>query len=159
MKNFSILDSDTIIHIFNKITCFLNYWSAPYRDFVWAGKSKIAIQEYGDVDIQILSPKSKLQILHLYDITYCEDFATNLVFFRQLQKLGFWWNTRVKYNYLYCYNNLIVVYLHKVHDQSILKYIFNDYLQTRIVFYIRRNKFNTWTERYLNIADVMQWHL
>ena len=28
-----------------------------------------------------------------------------------------------------------------------------------MAFYIRRNKFNTWTKRRPNAADAMQWHL
>ena len=95
LKNFSILDSDTTIHIFNKITWFLNFWSASYENFVWAEKSKIIIQEYRNVDIQVFRSKSKLQILHLYDIAYCEEFTANLVFFWQLQKLDYWWDTQL----------------------------------------------------------------
>ena len=101
LKNFSILDSDTTIHIFNKITQFLNFQSASYENFMWAEKSKIIIQEYENVDIQVLRSKSKLQILCLYDVAYCEEFTVNLVFFWQLWKLDYWWNTQLQYNCLW----------------------------------------------------------
>jgi hypothetical protein len=35
----------------------------------------------------------------------------------------------------------------------------DDHPHTRMAFYIRRHKFNTWTERRSVIGDVMRWHL
>ncbi len=90
LKNSFILDSETIIHVFNEITHFVSFQPAPHRDFLWVGKSKMSIQEYENVDIQILGLKQKLQILHLYDVAYCEGFAANLVSFQQLWKLDYW---------------------------------------------------------------------
>jgi len=63
MKNSAILDSGTTIHIFNEITRFLDFRTAPDVDFVWAGDSRVPILGYGDVDIQALGPKGKMQIL------------------------------------------------------------------------------------------------
>ena len=40
-----------------------------------------------------------------------------------------------------------------------MKYTSNDHPYTRTAFYIRRNKFNTWTERRPITGDAMQWHL
>ena len=81
LKNSSILDSGTTIHIFNEITRFLNFRSATDGDFVWAGDSKVAILGYGDIDIEVLRPRNKLHIFRLYDVAYCEGFVTNLVSF------------------------------------------------------------------------------
>jgi hypothetical protein len=47
----------------------------------------------------------------------------------------------------------------ELHDQSVLEYIPNDHPYTRMAFYIRRNKFNTWTERRPATGDAMRWHL
>ena len=110
------------------------------------------------MEIQILGPKRKLQIFRLYDVAYCEDFATNLVSLRQLRKLGLWWDSRLEYNCLRSGWDT-VAYLREIHDQSILEYIPDDHPYTRMAFYIRRNKFNTWTKRRPNAADAMQWHL
>jgi hypothetical protein len=79
---------------------FLNFRTAPDEDFVYAGDSKVPILGYGEVDIQIRGPKGKLQVLRLYDVTYCEGFAANLVSFHQLRKLGYWWDTRPQFNCL-----------------------------------------------------------
>ena len=73
LKNSSILNSGTTIHIFNEITHFLNFQSTPDGDFVWAGDSRVAILGYGDVDIQVIGPKKKLQVFRLYHVAYCES--------------------------------------------------------------------------------------
>ena len=159
LKNSSILDSGTTIHIFNEITRFLNFRQAPDGDFVWAGDSKVPILGYGDIDIQVVGLKKKLQILRLYDVAYCEGFVANLVSFRQLRKLGYWWDSRPQYNCLRRGDDSIVAYLREVHDQSVLEYIPDDHPHTRMAFYIRRHKFNTWTERRSVIGDAMRWHL
>ena len=159
MKNSAILDSGTTLHIFNEITRFLNLRSAPHGDFVWAGNTKVPILAYGEVDIQIVSPKQKLQIFRLYDVAYCEGFVANLVSFRQLRKLGYWWDTRPQYNCLRRRNDSIVAYIRETHDQSVLEYIPDDHPDTRMAFYIRRNKFNTRTERRPVSGDAMRWHL
>ncbi|KAF7173426.1 hypothetical protein CNMCM6106_007498 [Aspergillus hiratsukae] len=138
---------------------FLNFRTAPEGDFVWAGDNKVAIHGYEDVDIQTVGPKKKLQILRLYDVAYCEGSVTNLVSFRQLRKLGYWWDTRPQYNCLRRANDSVVAYLHEIHDQSVLEYIPDDHPCTRMAFYIRKNKFNTWTERRPVTGDAMQWHL
>ena len=48
LKNSAILDSGTIIYMFNEIACFK---PAPDGDFVLAGDHKVSIQEYEDIDI------------------------------------------------------------------------------------------------------------
>ena len=108
---------------------------------MWAGDSKVAILGYGDVDIQVIGPKKKLQVFRLYDVAYCEGFA------------------RPKYNCLRRRDDSVVAYLREIHDQSVLEYIPNDHPYTRMAFYIRRNKFNTWTERRPATGDAMRWHL
>ena len=79
--------------------------------------------------------------------------------FKRLRKLGYWWDTRLKYNCLRRRDNSVVAYLREIHDQSVLEYIPNDHPYTRMAFYIRRNKFNTWTERRPTPGDAMRWHL
>lgn len=159
MKNSSILDTGTTIHIFNEITRFLHFQTAPVGDFVWAGDSKVPILGYGNVDIQIQGPKRKLQILRLYDVAYCENFAANLVSFYQLRKQGYWWDTRPQHNCLRRADDTVVAYLRENHNQFILEYISDDHPYTRMAFYIRRNKFNSWTKRRPVTGDAMRWHL
>ena len=116
--------------------------------------------DYSKINIQILDSKRKLQIFCLYDVAYCENFTTNLVSLCQLRKLGLWWDSRLEYN-CNCLRSGwdTVAYLREIHDQSVLEYIPDDHPYTRMAFYIRRNKFNTWTKRRPNTADAMQWHL
>ena len=160
LKNSAILDTGSSTHIFNEITRFLHFRTAPAGDFVWAGDSKVAILGYGDVDIEVPGPRDKLQILRLYDVAYCPNFAANLVSFYELRKQGYWWDTRPRYNCLRRADNTIVANLREFHRQFVLEYIPNDdHPYTRTAFYIRRNKFNTWTKRRAVIGDAMLWHL
>lgn len=159
MKNSAILDSGTTIHIFNEITRFLDFRTAPDGDFVWAGDSRVPILGYGDVDVQVLGPKGKMQVLRLYDVAYCENFAANLVSFRQLRNQGYWWDNRPRYNCLRRADDTVVANLREYHNQFVLEYIPDDHPYTRMAFYIRRNKFNSCTERRPANGDAMRWHL
>jgi hypothetical protein len=51
LKNSAILDSGTIIHMFNEIARFIDFKSASNGGFVLAGDHKVSIQEYEDIDI------------------------------------------------------------------------------------------------------------
>ena len=65
----------------------------------------------------------------------------------------------MQYNCLHCGDDLVIIYLSEIHDQSVLKYILNDHSYTHMIFYIWRNKFNIWTEWHSNTDDILQWHL
>ena len=45
-----------------------------------------------------------------YDLAYCEGFAANLVSFKRLRKLGYWWDTRPKYYCLRRRDDSVVAY-------------------------------------------------
>jgi Reverse transcriptase (RNA-dependent DNA polymerase)/GAG-pre-integrase domain len=157
LKNSAILDSGTIIHIFNEISRFLRFRIAPQGDFVWAGDSKIKVLGYGDVDIEIQGPQGK-RILRLHDVALCEDFACNLVSLRQLHKQGYWWDNRPGFNQLrQSRDNSTVAILEFHHNQFVLEYVPEDI--SRSAFHARRNKFNSWSERKPVTSDAWKWHL
>jgi len=60
----------------------------------------LATHGYGD----------KLLARKVYDVAYCECFAANLVSFRQLRKLGYWWDTRLQYNWLRHESDSVIAY-------------------------------------------------
>ena len=157
LKNSAILDSGTTIHIFNEISRFLHFHTAPQGDFVWAGDSKVKVLGYGNVDIAIQGPQGK-RILRLHDVALCEDFACNLVSLRQLHKIGYWWDNRPGFNHL-CRSrdNSTVAILESHHNQFVLEYIPEDI--SRSTFHTRRNKFNSWSERKPVTSDAWKWHL
>ena len=162
LKNSSILDSATTIHIFNEIARFIDFHTAPDGDFLWVGDSRVPILGYGDVDIQIEGPKGKSQVLRLYDVAYCENFAANLVSFRQLQNQGYWWDTRPRYNCLRRGDDTVLAILREYYStintsSNIFQMIIHTY--TQMAFYIRRHKFNSSTERRPVTDDAMKWHL
>ena len=157
LKNSAILDSGTTTHIFNEITRFLNFRAADPGDFVWAGKHKVPIQGYGNVDIEIRNPKGIRKILRLYDVAFCQDFASNLVSLRQLRKRGIWWDNRPGYNHLRRTNFSVIAVLEDHYDQFVLEYIPEEI--PRAAFHARRNKFNSWTKRAPSYGDTIKWHL
>jgi hypothetical protein len=141
LKHSAILDSGSTIHIFNEISRFLHFRAAPNGDFVWAGDNKVKIQGYGDVDIEIHGPNGR-QILRLFDVAFCEDFACNLVSLRQLLKQDLWWDNRPnKNNLCRISDNSIVARLQFHCDQFVLEYISQDV--SKAAFHARRNKFNS----------------
>jgi hypothetical protein len=112
LKNSAILDSGTTIHVFNQITRFVNFRTAPDGEFVWAGDTKVPTLGYGNIDIQVRGPKGKLQVLRLYDVAYCENFAANLVSFQQLRRQGYWWDIYPRYNSAYAEEITVVPVSH-----------------------------------------------
>jgi hypothetical protein len=77
LRNSLILDSGTILHIFNEILRLINFRAAPPGDFVWAGDSKVAVLGYGEADIEMNYRKTN--ILHLCEVAFCPDLVCNLV--------------------------------------------------------------------------------
>jgi len=100
-----------------------------------------------------------MQVLRLYDVAYCENFAANLVSFRQLRNQGYWWDNRPRYNCLRRADDTVVANLRESHNQFVLEYIPDDHPYTRMAFYIRKQKFNSRTERRPANGDAMRWHL
>ncbi|XP_044723699.1 integrase core domain-containing protein [Hirsutella rhossiliensis] len=60
-------------------------------DFLWAGESKVPIQGYGDVDVEVEGPQGP-RLLRLTDAAYCESFACNLISYKHLKRQGVWWD-------------------------------------------------------------------
>ena len=83
LKNLAILDSGTMDHVFNEISQFLNFSVASKGDYLWVGDTKVPILGYGDVDICVQGPQG-WKIIRLFNVAYCESFATNLVSLRRL---------------------------------------------------------------------------
>ena len=52
LRNLIIFDSDFIIHVFNEIIWFLNFWSAQSDNFLWISDHKISIQSYSNIDMR-----------------------------------------------------------------------------------------------------------
>ena len=105
-------------------------------DFAWAGKHKVPTQGYGNVDIQIRNQKGIGKILRLYDVAFCQDFASNLVSLRQLHKQGIWWDNRPGYNHLRRTNSSAIAVLEpictRVHTRN--------YSQNRLLYTTRGPK-------------------
>ena len=143
------------------ITRFLNFRTAPAGDYVWAGEQKVRIEGYGTVDIEVLLPsptdQPKRRILRLYEVAYCPGFACNLVSLRLLQKRGIWWDNRPGSNYLRQLRGSIVCLLLDKYDQFVLEYLPENV--TRASFFVRRNKFNSYTGRRPVSAEAITWHL
>ena len=93
LKNLSILDSGTTIHVFNNLSRFSNFRKAPRREYLLAGSLEVPILGYGDVTLQVTKENGVKGVLRLKNVAFCTDFITNLVSFRLLRARGIHWNT------------------------------------------------------------------
>ena len=109
---------------------------------------------YGNVDIQVKT-FCQPQILRLYDVAYCENFACNLASLRLLRKQGYWWDTLHKY--LRKTTGGIAAIVEDRYDQYVLEYLPTNL--SRVALFARRNKFNSYTERRPLLSEPMKWHL
>lgn len=159
LKNSSILDSGTTIHIFNEISRFIDFRASPPGDYIWAGDNKVRILGYGKVQVRISNKADgKTFILCLRDVAYCPDFACNLVSLFRLHEQGFWWDNRPAVNALCTISDNRQIANLEVHfDQFVLEYL--PLGIPKSTFLTRRNNFNSWTKRKPVSADAWRWHL
>jgi hypothetical protein len=132
----------------------MNFRAATSGDFLWAGDSKVRILGYGDIDIEVKTPHQK-QLLHLKDVAFCKDFASNLVSLRLLRRQGYWWDTRR--DYLRKADGGIAAIVEDLYDQYVLEYLPPNF--SKVAFFTRRNNFNSYTERRPLLSEPMKWHL
>lgn len=159
LKNSAILDSGSTLHVFTEIGRFLNFKRAPEGDVLYAGDSIVKIIGYGDVDISITGARRKHQKMRLYNAAYCPNFATNLVSLRQLMSLGYYWDNHPGSQCLRRRDKTVLAYVKDRYSQFILEDIPYDHKDMRAVFFARRNRYNSYTERKASKADAMKWHL
>ena len=103
LKNLIILNSDSTIHVFNEIICFLNFQTAQPDDFLWADDHKVSIQEYDEVDVKI-QIKTDKYLMRFHEVTFYKNFAVNLILLCQLHQLSYWWDNRSEFNHIYKIN-------------------------------------------------------
>ena len=114
LKNLIILDSETIIHVFNNLSWFSNFWKAPHKDYLIVESLKVSVLDYEDVILQIMK-----EVLRLKNVIFCINFAINLVSFSLLKEKSIYWN--IIHNTLFCKSNLsIVEILKKIARQQII---------------------------------------
>ena len=97
-----------MIHVFNEIIRFLNFQIALPGDFLWAGDHKVSIQGYSDVDVEIQTLTDK-RLMRLCDVAFCKNFTANLMSLCHLHKMGYWWDNRPGFNYIYKANRIYII--------------------------------------------------
>ena len=149
-----------MIHVFNKITHFLHFWTAQSDDFLWVSNHKVSIQSYNNVNIEIQSSINN-KLMRLHNVVFYKNFTVNLMSLHQFYKLSYWWDNRSEFNHIHKINQnyIIIIILMKLHEQNVLKYIFIDYNYIKTIFFNQQNYFNSWTEWKSVITDVWIWHL
>lgn len=97
------------------------------------------------------------KVIDLRDVALCENFPCNLVSLRQLQKRGYWWDSRLQFNCLRTYNNEVICKLIDRYDQFIIED--KPHIGAKSAFVAQRHRYNSWTERRPAKADAHKWHL
>jgi hypothetical protein len=149
----SILDSGSTIHVFNDIFRFKNYRKALPGDFLWAGKSKVKIEGYGEVSIQLQGANGKSIPFRLYNVAYCKDFATNLVSMQSLWKMGYYWDQRPTHNCIRRNDGHFIAKIQHRHGQFVLEY------RTEQQNAAMATHKSSWEYRNPRKADIQRWHL
>lgn len=156
LKRSALLDSGATIHVFNSIDRFQCYRPAEPGDYLQAGQQCVPIRGYGNVDIQT-QYRARSRSIRLFDAALCENFPCNLVSLRQLQKRGYWWDSRPAHNCIRTKDNIVVCDIIDRYDQFIIEHI--PYERSKGAFVTKRHRFNSWTERSPAKAAARLWHL
>ena len=88
LRDLTILNSEATIHVFNDLSQFSNFWKALCEEYIIVGDSHVSILEYDDIALWLMNR----QILRLKNVTYCINFAVNLVSFTHLMNKNIHWN-------------------------------------------------------------------
>lgn len=97
------------------------------------------------------------RVIRLFDVALCENFPCNLVSLRQLQKRGYWWDTRPGKNCLRGANDSVICTLVDRHDQFVVEDSPSEV--PRGVFMASRGRYNSRTGRAPSKVDARLWHL
>jgi Pol polyprotein, beta-barrel domain len=81
LRDLIILNSGSIIYVFNNLSRFANFQKAARGDYLQADSSTVPILDYGNIILQL----QKSQVLQLKNVAFCTDFVTNLVSFSLLK--------------------------------------------------------------------------
>ena len=84
-----ILDSGTIIYVFNDLSRFRNFRKAPRHHYLITGNTEGLILGYGDIHLNVTKLNKDKETLRLKNTIFYSDFATNLISFRLLRKKGY----------------------------------------------------------------------
>src|SRR6266513_2936018 len=84
LKFSTILDSGTTIDVSNNLSGLTNFRKAPHHHVLITGNTEVPILGYGERILRIPGPDGIIRIIRLKNVTFCPDFATNLVSFRLL---------------------------------------------------------------------------
>jgi hypothetical protein len=79
-----ILDSGTIIYVFNNLLQFINFHKTPSYHILTVGNHKVSILGYGNIHIKLKKLIRGTRTLWFRNTTFYTDFAINLVSFRLL---------------------------------------------------------------------------
>jgi Pol polyprotein, beta-barrel domain len=76
LRDLTILDSGTTIHVFNNLSRFSNFRKAPCGDYLIAGRSEVPILGYGDVTLQLKNPET--QECGIQSSTFLQHFTLRM---------------------------------------------------------------------------------
>lgn len=156
LRNSSILDSGTTLHLFNEITRFKSFAPSYEKEVVYAGSSHLPILGYGEVDLELRNLENKPRLLTLKRVAYCPKIGTNLVSLRRLRQQGYWWDQRNKDDILRHNSGQALCRLTQHWDQYVLEYLPES--MNRASFVARRLQYNSWTERKPKRDSAIKWH-
>lgn len=164
LKLSTILDSGTTIHVFNDLSRFHNFRKAPRHHYLIAGNREVPILGYGDVDVDVTGPNRSKCKLHLKQVAFCTDFATNLVSFRLLRQKGYYWDNKGNNNFLARRDKTIMSVMQEIHGQQVIDYVplqsCNAALTSRLPRRQRRkSRITSRHPRPASKADAKLWHL
>ncbi|KAF4435725.1 putative retrotransposon HobS hobase [Fusarium austroafricanum] len=156
LRDSSILDSGTTLHIFNNAKRFISLESAQYGEGVYAGSTWLPILGYGEVQINVVNLQNELQPFTLSRVAYCPDIGTNLVSLGKLRQIGYWWDQKKQRNIIRHASGQPLCELTEKYDQYVLEHI--PRTAERAAFVTNHLRYNSWTARKPNRARAAIWH-
>ena len=141
LKHSYILDSGSSLHISHDLKRFSDFRRVPLGHHVVCGSGSVAIQGYGEVNIDLTNLKGRVRSLKLHNVAYCPDFPMNLVSLRLLEARGIDWNHRS--GQLMFHDDLdILGSTRRTHGQYVLEYHQAETYTTFAAITTNRNRYS-----------------
>ncbi len=115
LKFSTILDSGTTIDVSNNLSDLTNFRKAPRHHVLIAGNTEVPILGYGERILRIPGPDGIIRTIRLKNVTFCPDFATNLVSFRLLRNNGYFWDNEGSNNSIKRKDHTVICEMKEIH--------------------------------------------
>ena len=119
LRNSTILDSGSNIHIFTDRSRFKDFRPTPANTTVLTGGGNCPIEGYGTVEVTVQTDEGQCSTLELRDTAYCPGFQCNIASMRRFATSNTFFDQK---RMVLAWNGTIIARIQDLYDQYVLEW-------------------------------------